>query len=225
MSISENYIKIRQEIPSHVTIVAAVKTKTTPEILELIDAGIKDIGENYIQELEQVSDELGTRKNEITMHMIGHLQSNKINKALKYCDTIQTIDSVKKAIAINNKIENSSKIIFPVLISVNIAEETAKHGVAPDFEEIQKVAECISQQKYLKLEGLMTLGPFGHTPEQLRPYFKKMKQFNDKLRLLNLPNTEIKTLSMGMSNSYKVAIEEGSNMVRLGTILLGPRNY
>ena len=110
-------------------------------------------------------------------------------------------------------------------IEINIGNELSKSGLKPDYEEIKQVAEGISLLEWLRLEGIMTMGPFSSTPEELRPYFKKTKEIFDRIRDLNLKNAPMRTLSMGMSNSFKVAIEEGSTMVRLGTILFGNRAY
>ena len=223
MSIYNNVQKILNSIPGNIKVIAAAKTRNLNEIRESIDAGICFIGENYIQELEFIGENLADYCKKINLHVIGHLQSNKINRALKYCDCIQTIDSIKIAEKINQKVPDFRHNYLPVLIEVNIANEPAKHGVKPDFLEIQSIAVAISKMENLRLEGLMTLGPFGCDAEVLRPYFQQMKSFFDQLLHMNLPNTDIQTLSMGMSDSYNVAIEEGSNMVRLGTILYGER--
>ena len=224
MSIYKNVQKILSEIPDSIQVIAAAKTRNMDEVRESIDAGIRHIGENYVQELELISKNLEQEYREkITLHVIGHLQSNKMNKALTYCDSIQTIDSISTAEKINSKVPNFRNDILPVLIEVNIANESAKHGAKPDFTEIQSIAESISKMDHIRLEGLMTLGPWDCTAEELRPYFKQMKIFYDQLKTLNLPNANIQTLSMGMSESYHVAIEEGATMVRLGRILYGER--
>ena len=218
MSVYENIQHILSEIPDNIKVIAAAKTRKIDEVKESIDAGICHIGENYVQELEFMGENLKDYRNKVKLHVIGHLQSNKINKALKYCDSIQTIDSITTAEKINSKVPNFRTEPLPVLIEINIAQEFAKHGAKPDFPEIQSIAEAISKMDNLQLEGLMTLGPFGHSAEELRPYYHQMKIFFDQLKELNLPNTNIKDLSMGMSNSYHVAIEEGTTMVRMGRI-------
>ncbi|MCK4665416.1 YggS family pyridoxal phosphate-dependent enzyme [Candidatus Dependentiae bacterium] len=222
MSIRDNYLIIRNEIPDDVTIVAAAKTRTVEEVKEIIQAGATDIGENYLQEAEQMCEALGEITKQVRWHMIGNLQKNKINKALPLFNIIQTVDSLKHAEDINLRAERINKIIS-VLIEVNIGSEITKSGVAPDFEVIENLAQGISNLKFLKLEGLMTMGPISGDPEEVRPYFRKIKQIFVKIGDLNINNIEMKTLSMGMSNSYKVAIQEGSNMIRLGTILFGRR--
>jgi len=224
MSIYKNVQKILSEIPDNIKVIAAAKTRNIDDVKESIDAGIQHIGENYVQELEFIGKNLPEEyRNKIELHVIGHLQSNKMNKALAYCDSIQTINSILTAEKINNKVSNFRQKSLPVLIEVNIANESAKNGANPDFAEIQIIAESISKMENLRLEGLMTMGPWGHTNEELRPYFKQMKNFFDQLENLQLPNTNIQDLSMGMSESYHVAIEEGATMVRLGRILYGAR--
>jgi len=157
--------------------------------------------------------------------MIGALQKNKINKALPIFDVIQTVDSLKTAVAIDRRVEKAGKKIIPVYIEINIGSEITKDGLKPDYEIIESLVREISKLKHLSLEGLMTMGPRFGNPEDSRPYFRKTKDIFERIRALNLPNVNMKTLSMGMTNSYKVAIEEGSNMIRLGTIVFGERKY
>ena len=223
MSITENYQKIREAIPEHVTIVVAAKQRTPNEIIEVIKAGATDIGENYVQEGERIYNALGEEKDKARWHMIGHLQTNKINKALKIFDIIQTVDSLETAQAIDKRVEHAEKKVIPVYIEINIGSEISKSGIKPDYKIIEKLTRGISELEHLRLEGLMTIGPIAGNPEQSRPYFRKVRGFSEKIRELNLPGVEMKTLSMGMTNSYKVAIEEGANMIRIGTAIFGPR--
>jgi len=222
-NITENYQKIRQEIPDYVRIVLAGKTKSAEEIKEVIEAGATDIGENYVQEAEKINLELGKMSNAVKWHMIGHLQKNKINKALTIFDVIQTIDSLEKARDINKRVERAGKRVIPVLIEINIGSEMTKAGIKPEYKNVESLVRETSKLNNLKLEGLMTMGPRFGNPEESRPYFRKTKQIFDKIKVLKLPNVNMNILSMGMSNSYKVAIEEGSNMIRLGTIVFGKR--
>lgn len=225
MSIAENFLSLRKTIPDHVTIVAAVKTRTVNEVKEIIDAGLTDIGHNYVQEGITMFEELGEYAAKVRWHMIGDIQTNKINKALHFSDIIQTIDSIEKADAINKRVACSGKNRVAVLIEINSGQESAKTGIDPDIEKVAALARHISHLDYIKLEGLMTMGPFAGDPEESRPYFKTTKKIFNAIQTLNIPNIEMKTLSMGMSNSYQIAIEEGSNMIRLGTILFGARIY
>ena len=223
MSIKDNFLKIRKEIPNYVKIVLAAKTRTKEEIEEAIFAGAEIIGENYVQEAEKMYEALGERAKEVKWHLIGSLQKNKINKALKIFNCIETIDSLELAEVINRTAEKMSKKVS-VFIEVNIGSEITKSGVKPDYDIIEKLAKYISGLNHLKLEGLMTMGPRVGDPEDSRGYFRKTKEIFDKLESFNISNINLKYLSMGMSNSYKVAIEEGANMVRLGTVIFGKRS-
>lgn len=217
MSITENYHKLRAEIPADVTIVLAGKTRTMSEIAEAIDAGATDIGENYVQEAEQIYNALGEKAKVIRWHLIGHLQKNKLHKALPIFDIIETIDSLSLAEAINSR----AKRVISAYIEINSGKEPQKSGVIP--EDAENLIRKISDLEYIKIEGLMTMGPRFGNPEDARPYFKETKQLFDHLATLNLSNVEMNVLSMGMSNSYKIAIEEGSNLIRVGTIIFGER--
>ena len=225
MSITKNYQRVRKEIPDNVTIVVAAKTRTKEEILEMIAAGATDIGENYVQEAQQIYGELGGAAERVRWHMIGHLQANKINKALPIFDVIQTVDSYEKAQAIDIRVEAAGKSKVPVYIEVNIGSELSKSGIRPDYDVIKGLVKKMSELKHLTVKGLMTMGPRSGNPEDSRPYFRETKKIFDRIKSLGLSNVDMKTLSMGMSNSYRVAIEEGSNMVRLGTIVFGEREY
>jgi len=222
MAIKENYLKVKKEIPDYAKIVLAAKMKTSEEIEEAIDAGAEIVGQNYVQEAEKMYEALGERAKKIKWHMIGPLQKNKINKALRIFDCIQTIDSVELAEAVNKKAEGIKKEVF-VFIEINIGSEMTKSGVKPEYGFVEKLALHISGLYYLKLEGLMTVGPRVGDPEDIRPYFKEVKEIFDKLRNTGIANIDLKYLSMGMSNSYKIAIEEGANIIRLGTIIFGAR--
>lgn len=223
MSIRENYLKIREAVPEYVKIILAAKMRTKNEIEEAILAGAEIIGENYVQEAEKMYQLLGDTSKKIKWHMIGSLQKNKINKVLKIFNCIQTIDSKKIAEAINERAEKINKQIS-VFIEINIGSEFTKAGVKPEYEIIKELAGYILKLKYLKFEGLMTMGPRAGDPEEIRPYFKKTKNFFVRLKNDDIPCTDLKYLSMGMSNSYKIAIEEGANMIRLGTVIFGKRS-
>ncbi|MFA5658103.1 MAG: YggS family pyridoxal phosphate-dependent enzyme [Oscillospiraceae bacterium] len=230
MSISANYIKIRQNIPDNVTIVLAAKKRTPQELIEVIDAGATDIGENYVQEAEHMYSDLKKKAAVVKWHMIGHLQTNKINKALRIFDVIETVDSFKKAEAINKRLIKNKKQKLPVFIEINIGNEDSKAGIRIDehepFEDyMENLIKDVSRIEHLRIEGLMTMGPRFGNPENVRPYFRRTKKIFDRIKNLNLPNVNMKYLSMGMSNSYNVAIEEGSNMVRIGTAIFGERCY
>ena len=226
MSISVNYARIRQGIPDYVTIVVSCKTRTAEQIEEAIDAGATDVGENYVQEAGQMYSTLRKKAAKVRWHMIGHLQTNKINKALRVFDVIQTVDSLEKAASIDKRVERTRKQIMPILIEINIGSEDSKAGLRPDehepFEDyMENLIKDMSRFEHLRVEGLMTMGPRFGNPEDVRPYFKRTKRIFEKIKELGLPNVDMKYLSMGMTNSYRVAIEEGSNMIRIGTAIFG----
>ena len=230
MSISKSYARIRREIPDYVTIVVSCKTRTVEEIKEVIDSGATDIGENYVQEAGQMYSALKKDATKVRWHMIGSLQTNKINKALRIFDTIQSIDSLPKAIAIDRRVERARKQRVPIYIEINIGSEDSKAGIKPmehePFDEyVENLVRDMSRLEHIRLEGLMTMGPRFGNPEDVRPYFRRTKKIFEKIKTLRLPNVDMKYLSMGMTNSYRVAIEEGSNMVRIGTAIFGERKY
>ena len=226
MGITENYQAIIKKIPKDITIVLAAKTRTAEEVAEAIDAGATDIGENYVQEAKKVYQQLGKKAKKVRWHLIGPLQKNKINVALPIFDVIQTVGDYSIAENMNKRVEKAGKKIFPIYIEVNIGSEITKYGVKPEYKSILDLVKKISDNlKHLKVEGLMTMGPRFGNPEESRKYFRKTKDIFKRIKALNLYNVDMKTLSMGMSNSYEVAIEEGSNMIRVGSAVFGEREY
>ena len=219
MTIRENVKQILSELPPGVALVAAAKTRSPGEIQEAVEAGIRVIGENYLQEAESAYQAVGDKAK---WHFIGHLQKNKVKKAVRLFDMIETVDSVEIAREISKRCAQIGKTM-PVLIEINSGREVQKWGVLPE-KAIELVRE-ISNLPNLKIMGLMTMGPLLGNPEDLRPYFRETKKLFSKIRELNLPNVSMKYLSMGMTDSYQVAIEEGANMVRLGTKIFGERDY
>ncbi len=215
--ITDNVQAILSSLPKHVQLEAAAKTRSLEEVREAIDAGITILGYNYVQEAEIIFRGIGKK---VSWHLIGHLQRNKAKRAVEIFDMIETIDSLRLAEVVNRFCQESGKRMR-ILIEVNSGREANKTGVLP--EEIDELAERISQLSNICLQGLMTMGPFLGDPEKARPYFKATKQAFDRLVKSAIPNVEMRVLSMGMSNSYRVAIEEGANLIRLGTILFGER--
>lgn len=216
MEIKKRYEEIIRTMPSNVKLVAATKQRSIEEIRQAIDSGIKIIGENYVQEALSKYKEIEN----VQWHLIGHLQRNKVKDAVKIFDCIQSVDSLRLAEEINKQCEKINKTM-PILIEVNIGGEESKYGINPD-----KTADLVAQIAELPnvhVEGLMTMEPYFDDPDNARPYFRQMKQLFENIKSMKIPNVNLNTLSMGMSNSYKVAIEEGSNMVRIGTKLFGPR--
>jgi len=215
--IAQNVKKLLAELPLGVTLVAAAKGHSPSKVLEAVQAGVKIVGENYVQEAIQAQ-ELVCRQAE--WHLIGHLQKNKAKKAVKLFDLIQTVDSFELACEIDRRSAEIGKVM-PVLIEINSGGESQKSGILP--ENAPLLAREISNLTNLKLAGLMTIGPYTSNPEELRPYFTHTKKLFDYLAGLNLSGIEMKYLSMGMTDSYHIAIEEGANMVRIGTAIFGSR--
>ena len=211
--IEASVIEIRHSLPPGVLLVAAAKTRLPSEVRAAIHAGIKIVGYNYVQEAESMYHIIG---NEVQWHMIGHLQRNKVKKAVRLFDMIETIDSVQLAEAVNNRSILEDKVM-PVLIEINSGKESNKTGVLP--ENVEKLIMQIHDLSNLRVQGLMTMGPSFGNPEDARPYFKVTRSAFDRLNKAGIPNVEMRHLSMGMSNSYKIALEEGANMVRIGTKL------
>jgi len=215
--IKENIVQILSELPQGIELVAAAKTKKPVEVLEAVEAGIKIIGENYVQEAERAYEVVGTRAR---WHFIGHLQRNKVKKAVNIFDMIETVDSAQIAREIDKCCSQISKVM-PVLIEVNSGREKQKSGIFS--EDAVGLVREISNLKNIRIEGLMTIGPRFGDPKDSRPYFTETRMVFDKIKGLNLPNVQMKYLSMGMTNSYKVALEEGANIVRIGSKLFGER--
>ncbi|RLI32767.1 YggS family pyridoxal phosphate-dependent enzyme [Candidatus Bathyarchaeota archaeon] len=219
MTIKQNVKQILSELPNGVGLVAAAKTRTAEEVLEAIESGVKIIGENYVQEAEGSYAVIG---NKVKWHFIGYLQKNKVKKAVRLFDMIETIDSVDLATEIDKRCAQIGKIM-PVLIEINSGREKQKSGVLP--ENAEPLVREISHLQNIKVMGLMTMGPRFGNPEDSRPYFVETKVIFDRMKKLNLPNVEMRYLSMGMTNSYNIALEEGANMVRIGTKIFGERDY
>lgn len=216
--IAENVKKIIEELPEGVQLVAAAKARTPQEILEAVEAGVSAIGENYVQEALEAFNLIGHRAK---WHFIGHLQKNKVKKAAEIFDVIETVDSLKIAREIDKRCSNIGKVM-PVLVEINSGREPQKFGILP--EEAETFIKEIAVFENMKIEGLMTMGPAFGDPENARPYFIETRKIFERIKTIDISNVEMKLLSMGMTNSYKVAIEEGANIVRIGTKIFGPRD-
>ncbi|MBN1549883.1 YggS family pyridoxal phosphate-dependent enzyme [bacterium] len=224
-SLKNRILTIKKSLPPDVLLVAAAKTRTVEEVKTAIISGIKFIGYNYIQEAEQIRQLLNEWESQNTTdpvrwHLIGHLQRNKAKKAVNLFDMIETVDSLRIAEAINRHSLNAGKIM-PILIEINSGRESNKTGVHPD--EVISLVKEVAKLPNIKIQGLMTMGPRFGNPEDARPYFQLTRKIRDQLIQEKIEGTEIKYLSMGMSNSYRQAIEEGANIVRIGTRLFGER--
>ena len=217
--IEQNVSQILSELPAGVELVAAAKTRQPSEILEAAEAGVKIIGENYVQEAERAYEAAG---NKVKWHFIGHPQKNKVKKAVKIFDMIETVDSSELAREIDKRCTQIGKVM-PILIEINSGHEEQKAGVLP--EEAEQLIREVSTYQNIKVMGLMTMGPFAGDPEDSRPYFVETRKIFERIEQLQLPNIDMRYLSMGMTNSYKIAIEEGANIVRIGSKIFGERDY
>lgn len=205
--------------PEDVTLIAVSKTKPLSDIEELITYGVTEYGENKVQELVDKYENVSTPVN---WHLIGHLQTNKVKYIVDKACLIHSVDSLHLAEEIEKEAAKKN-IIVPVLIQVNIAHEDTKFGI--DEGTIYDIINKIKDLKHLKVKGLMTIAPFVENPEENRVYFRKMHQLLLDIKSKSIDNIDMCILSMGMTNDYEVAIEEGATMVRVGTGIFGERNY
>ncbi|MBN1385334.1 MAG: YggS family pyridoxal phosphate-dependent enzyme [Elusimicrobia bacterium] len=194
---------------SSVKLVAVTKTVPADRIKEALDCGITDIGENRIQEAERKFEELSLAQS-IKKHLIGHLQTNKVKKAVEMFDVIQSVDSIYLAEEINKRAGQINKI-QECLVEIKVSEEETKYGLHPD--KLPDFLEKAKELENIKIIGLMVMAPFFEDPEQTRPYFRRAYGYYSSL----VTRHSLSYLSMGMTNDYEVAVEEGSNMVRIGT--------
>ena len=217
VTIKQNVNHLLRELPDGVQLLAAAKTRDAREILEAIAAGVTIIGENYVQEAARAR-ELVSSKAE--WHFIGHLQKNKVKKAVEIFDMIETVDSDEIAREIDKRCAQIGRTM-PVLIEINSGRENQKTGVYP--ENAEQLITGISTLKNIRVMGLMTMGPRLGNQENARPYFVETRKIFNRIKQLNLPRVEMKYLSMGMSNSYRIALEEGANIIRIGSKIFGER--
>lgn len=205
--------------PEEVTLIAVSKTKPVEMLQEVYNEGIRDFGENYVQEL---ADKIEIMPKDIRWHMIGHLQRNKVKYLVGKVACIHSVDSLRLAEVIN---ERSIKlgVVTEIMVEVNIAGEESKFGFTRD--EVFDFAEKVSAMEGVKLVGLMTSAPYVNDPEENRQYFREMKSLSVDINEKNINNINITELSMGMTNDYIVAVEEGATHVRVGTAIFGARNY
>ncbi|HOW85244.1 MAG TPA: YggS family pyridoxal phosphate-dependent enzyme [Candidatus Aminicenantes bacterium] len=216
-AITTNVKAILAELPPGVELVAAAKTRTAVEVLEAVEAGVPIIGENYVQEAAAVFPAVGRRAR---WHFIGHLQTNKAGKAVEIFDLVETVDSLGLGRALETRAAAAGRTM-EVLIEVNSGREPQKAGVLPD--DAEDLVRSLAALPHLRVLGLMTMGPFAGDPEESRPYFRETRRVFEALRRLAVPGVDMRRLSMGMSHSWRVAVEEGANLVRIGTAIFGPR--
>lgn len=208
--------------PQDIKLVAVTKTIDLPEIIEAVKAGVFILGENRVQEAQKKSlefVEFGVRSSgyKVEWHLIGHLQKNKAKQAVQLFELIHTIDSVELADEVSKQAKKMNKT-QRVLVQIKLSDEATKHGISE--KDMPELIKQVSKMQNLKLEGLMTIPPYFDDPEKARPYFKRLRKLRDEAgkKGFNLPE-----LSMGMSNDFEVAIEEGATMVRIGTAIFGER--
>jgi len=216
--IKQNVVRLLAQLPPEVEVVAAAKTRSPEAVLEAVEAGIRIVGENYVKEAKEAYALVGRRAK---WHFIGTLQKHNVRtKMLEMFDMIETVDSLEIAREIDRKCAEIGKIM-PVLIEVNSGREPQKSGVLP--EHVEELAREISGLTHLKVMGLMTMGPAVGDAEDCRRYFAQTREVFERIKELKLPNVEMRYLSMGMTSTYKVAVQEGANIIRVGSLIFGPR--
>ena len=234
-SIKENLLGVMERIekaarkvgrdPNEIKLVAVSKTVEAARIKEAIEAGVKILGENYVQEAQKKIEEVGRpacterfgEGRPVSWHFIGHLQSNKVKYAIRLFDMVHSLDSIPLAEELNRRAEQADRVIR-VMIEVNLSKEATKFGT--DEEVVVNLAKRIQNLKHLLLEGLMTMPPYFDSPEMSRPYYIALRALKERMVKEGVP---MKELSMGMSNDFEIAIEEGATYVRVGTAIFGPR--
>ncbi|WP_050607649.1 YggS family pyridoxal phosphate-dependent enzyme [Clostridium niameyense] len=220
MSVKGNIVKYQSVIPNNVSIIAVSKTKPIECIEEAYEVGIRDFGENKVQELIEKVDYF-KQKQDIRWHLIGHLQRNKVKYIVGKVHLIHSLDSVRLLNEIESRYKKQS-IVANTLIQINIGKEESKYGI--NEEELEYVIKAVENCDNVRVKGLMTIIPKG-SEDQCRQYFKKMNNIFKQLKRRTFKNIQMQYLSMGMTGDYMIAIEEGSNMVRIGQGIFGKRNY
>ena len=227
--VCENYTKIRERIdascklsgrdPKSVTLIAVSKTKPVSMIRELMEIGVEDFGENHAQELVAKTEEI---TEPLRWHFIGNLQTNKVKYVVGRASLIHSVNSLRLAEAISKESVKKG-LVSDILIEVNIADEATKEGIAGD--EAVSLVESASRLPGLHIIGLMAIAPPVDDPEENRPYFRSLRELAEKIGALGLEGVEMKELSMGMTNDFTCAVEEGATFVRVGTAIFGERSY
>lgn len=227
--LTDNLTRVRERVAraaeragrdaAHVTIVAVTKGVDVPTIEAAIDAGVTDIGENRVQEARQKFHDLQSAVG-VHRHMIGHLQTNKVRHALQLFDTIHSLDRPSLGEAVSRRAVVQG-IVVPVLVQVNVAREPTRYGVAPD--NVLAFVRDMAELPGIQIEGLMTMAPYAEDAETVRPIFRRLRQLAEEVAEADIQGVRMDCLSMGMTNDFEVAVEEGSTMVRIGTALFGAR--
>lgn len=219
MSLLENYLQIKSSIPEHVSLVAVSKTKPVSNLIEVYNAGQRIFGENKIQEMTEKWEQM---PNDIQWHMIGHIQTNKVKFMAPYVNLIHGVDSLKLLEEINKQALKNDRIIN-CLLQIHIAEEETKFGLNENELNELLATESFSKLNNIKIDGLMGMATFTNNQDQIKKEFDHLKSIFDALKNTKFKNFELKTLSMGMSGDYPLAITCGSTMVRIGSSIFGER--
>lgn len=227
--VKENYKVIQQQVidtaiscgrnPDEITLIAVSKTKPLSDMEELITIGVSEFGENKVQELCDKYEKISVP---VHFHLIGHLQTNKVKYVVDKTCLIHSVDTIKLAKELQKEAVKKN-CMAEILIEVNVAEEDSKFGLK--VTEVESFVKEISTYSNLHVNGLMTIAPFVENPEENRKHFRALKQLSLDIISKNIDNIDMNVLSMGMTNDFKVAIEEGATMVRVGTAIFGARNY
>ncbi len=231
VSISENIAGIQEQISAaakrarrnagEIALMAVTKTHPAEKIRQAYEAGLRLFGENRVQEFAGKAPVLAHLP-AAEWHMIGHLQTNKAGKTVELFNAVDSVDSLKLAERLNTAAQSVGKKL-PVLIEINIGDEEAKSGVAPDSAELEELLKAAPRLESLFFRGLMTVPPFTDDPQHARPYFRKLRELRGTIAARKLPGISMDELSMGMSHDFEVAIEEGSSCLRVGTAIFGAR--
>jgi len=227
VEVAANYRKVLERVneaaarcgrdPAGIRVLAASKSQSVPQIRAAIEAGIRLFGENYVQEAKEKREAV---REPVEWHMIGHLQRNKVKVALGLFDLIESLDSLELARELDRHGKRAGRVVR-TLVEVNLGAEETKSGIAQ--ERVPFLFHEIGSLSHVRVEGLMVVPPFREDPEEMRPYFRDLRELLMKLKESKIPNADLKELSMGMTHDYPVAIEEGATLVRIGTAIFGPR--
>ncbi len=222
MNIGENLLKIIQELPEHVKLVAVSKTKPDEMVMDVYNSGHRRFGENKVQDLATKQPRLPT---DIQWHYIGHLQTNKVKFLAPFVSMVESVDRLKVLVEIDKQAEKVNRII-PCLLQFHIAEEDTKFGL--DMDEARELLEsdAYGKMKNIRLAGVMGMATYTDDEDQIRREFRSLREIFKQLKVMYFAeDDDFKEISMGMSGDYKIAVEEGSTMVRIGSSIFGARNY
>ncbi len=214
--VRQGAVKVNRD-PADIEVVAVTKTVPVHRIEEAVAAGLNILGENRVQELMHKYPQLDG----VEWHLIGHLQTNKVKYITDKVTLVHSLDSLPLAEEINKRML-ARGLAMDALVQVNIAGEQTKYGIRP--EETVKFIDAVRNLPGIRVRGLMTIGPYVEDPEEIRPVFRQLRMLAEQVKTIDLPGVEMKHLSMGMSNDYRIAVEEGATLIRVGSVIFGQRN-